>query len=104
MFFGRGVMLTWALSIAGYSCKVEYIEGRFNCCADLLSRLPSTISDDEAEEKSECDEPDVKDNFFEVNVLNSNVFSPKRLARCEVKQQNELLKLFNDLPEDVNIA
>ena len=32
----------WALSIAGYNCKIEYIEGRFNCCADLLSRIPDS--------------------------------------------------------------
>lgn len=31
----------WALSIVGYNCKVEYIEGRFNCCADILFRLPT---------------------------------------------------------------
>lgn len=93
----------WALSIAGYNCKVEYIEGRFNCCADLLSRLPTVNLECEEEEQSEHDEPDVKDNFFEVNVLNSNAFSPKRLARCEVKQHDELVKPFIDLPEEINI-
>lgn len=93
----------WALSIAGYNCKVEYIEGRFNCCADLLSRVPSGGKDDETEDQSDCDEPDVKDNFFEINVLNSNAFSPKSLAKCEVKQHDEILKPFIDLPEDIDV-
>lgn len=93
----------WALSIAGYNCKVEYIEGRFNCCADLLSRVPSGSKDGETEDQSDCDEPDVKDNFFEINVLNSNAFSPKSLAKCEVKQPDKLLKPFIDLPKDIDV-
>lgn len=31
----------WALTIAGYNCKVEYIAGTSNSCADLLSRVPT---------------------------------------------------------------
>ncbi|XP_052710929.1 uncharacterized protein LOC128185352 [Crassostrea angulata] len=69
----------------------------------LLSRLPTVNLECEEKEQSEHDEPDVKDNFFEVNVLNSNAFSPKRLARCEVKQHDELVKPFIDLPEGINI-
>lgn len=80
----------WALSIAVYNCKVEYIEGRFNCCADLLLRVPTGSKDDKTEDQSYCDEPDMKDYFFEVNVLNSNAFSPKRLAKREVKQPDKL--------------
>lgn len=73
----------------GYNCKVEYIDGRFNCCADLLSKVPSGSKDEETEEQSECDEPDVKNIFFEVNMLNSNALSPKILAICEVRQPDE---------------
>lgn len=79
------------MSIAGYNCKVEYMEGRFNCCADPLFRLPSATSEDEEEEKFEFDEPASKDNFFTVNVLNSNAFSSKRLPKCENKQQDEMI-------------
>ena len=30
----------WALGLSGYNCKVEYIKGVENTCADLLSRTP----------------------------------------------------------------
>ena len=30
----------WALSIGGYNAKIEYIEGKKNVCADLLSHIP----------------------------------------------------------------
>ena len=33
----------WALGMAGYNCKVEYIEGKTNTCADLLSRHPENV-------------------------------------------------------------
>lgn len=69
-----------ALSITGYNCKIKYIEGRFNC---MMNQMLKT--------------------FFEVNVLDSNAFSPKRLTKCEVKQHDELIKSFIDLPEEVNI-
>jgi hypothetical protein len=49
------------LSIAGYNCKVEYIEGRFNCCADLLSRLPSNAN--EPDDDLSDNEPNCKENF-----------------------------------------
>eukprot|EP00105_Crassostrea_gigas_P025107 XP_011445573.1 PREDICTED: uncharacterized protein LOC105340996 [Crassostrea gigas] len=68
-----------------------------------LQKLPTVNLECEEEEQSEHDEPDVKDNFFEVNVLNSNAFSPKRLARCEVKQHDKLVKPCIDLPEEINI-
>ena len=31
-----------ALGIAGYNCKIEYIKGTDNSCADLLSRIPQS--------------------------------------------------------------
>ena len=34
----------WALSMSGYNCTIEYIEGTTNTCADLLSRDPHNVS------------------------------------------------------------
>lgn len=68
-----------------------------------MSRLLIVTTEYEEEEQSEDDEPDVKGNFFEVNVLYSNALSPKWLAKCEVKQQDKLIKPFIDLPEGINI-
>lgn len=93
----------WALSITSYNCKVEYIEFRFNSCADLLSRLPDVTPKCVQEDQSEYDEPDIKDNFFEVNVFNSNTFSPKKTAKCEENECDELSKPFIDLPQEINI-
>lgn len=59
----------WALSIAGYSCTIEYIAGTTNTCADLLSRRPDVA--DRCHEAN-LTELDVNDNIFEVNVINSN--------------------------------
>lgn len=54
----------WALSIAVYKCKVEYIEGRFNCCEDLLFRLSTVNPEGEEEEQSEHDENQMLRTFF----------------------------------------
>ena len=35
----------WTLSLSGYNCSIEYIEGTTNTCADLLSRHPDKVSE-----------------------------------------------------------
>ena len=35
----------WTLSLSGYNCTIEYIEGTTNTCADLLSRHPDKVSE-----------------------------------------------------------
>jgi hypothetical protein len=65
----------WALSIAGYNCKVEYVAGTDNSVADLLSRMPSSAM---THDEIDCD-PDINDNTYEINVLNSNRFCPNDL-------------------------
>ena len=54
----------WALGISGYNCKIEYISGKENTCADLLSRSP--CSDNEV--KDDNIEVDISNNAFEVNA------------------------------------
>lgn len=66
-----------ALSIAGYNCQVKYIEDRFNCCTDILSRLSDVTPKCELEDQSEYEEPDIKDNFFEIDVFYFNTFFTK---------------------------
>ena len=94
----------WALILAGYKCKVEYIEGRYNCSADLLLRLP-TVNDSNSEPASDTEalELDFDDRTLEVNVLNSNACVPKKFAKCELQHHEDLVKHFVDLPEDINI-
>lgn len=91
----------WALSLAGYNCKVEYIEGRYNCCADLLSRLPSNTPDNK-EDKDE-NEPDVNDNTFKVSAINSNRIESKLFVNSDLKVHDDLNKPFLDLPEYINV-
>ena len=71
----------WALGIAGYNCKVEYVAGTDNSCADLLSRMPLNAND--ALDESDY-EPDITDKTYQINALNSNRFNPRDYARCIV--------------------
>ena len=59
----------WVLGLSGYNCKVEYIKGVHNTCADLLSRTPQTVESHPEEVQYE---PDTTDRTFEVSVINSN--------------------------------
>lgn len=90
----------WALSIARYNCKVEYIEGRYNCWADLLSRLPSYTPDNK--EGKDENEPDANDNTFEISAIHSNRIEPKLFVNSDFKVPDDLIKLFLDLPENID--
>ena len=76
----------WALSMAGYNCTIEYIEGTENTCADLLSRKPDG---GHTEAEAEPFEVDINDNTFEVDVINSNEIDPKQFASYEVADYPE---------------
>lgn len=52
----------WHLVFIDRVVPFEDIEGRFNCCAYLLSSLSSNTSNDI--EGKDGNEPDVKDNTF----------------------------------------
>jgi len=73
------------LSIAGYNRRVEYIEGRNNYRADLLSRLPTDKDVDAQDVTQEIEEEtsDIGDRPLELNALNSNKFRPK-IGRAHV--------------------
>ena len=90
----------WALGISGYNSKVEYIRGSSNSRADLLSRVPKngTMNSEEG-----LDEPDVSDNAYEINALNSNhlrtgdfavsnVPLPKEFEKAEVMPDTDMVQ------------
>jgi hypothetical protein len=79
----------WALSIAGYDCTVDYIAGKENHCADLLSRIPDQPGKEESDFSCES-EPDIDDRTFEINTINSNKFDPKSFASCQVEPSDEI--------------
>ena len=72
----------WALSIAGYNCQIEYIEGVANTVADLLSRTPQGCHKVQNKTQGE-EEVEISDKFLEVNAFNSNRFDPKFYAGWE---------------------
>ena len=91
----------WALSIAAYNCKVEYIKGTANTCADLLSRIPDNAQEgtEESDKGPSLDDVDVDDRHFEINTLNSNRFNPRKFASCQIDDLDDLKKPEIDLPD-----
>ena len=82
----------WALSIAGYNCKIEYLPGTQNTCADLLSRHPNNVgrpTNDESEGESSV-QLDVNENSFNIQVIDSSQFEPKMFAACDIPIDNQL--------------
>ncbi|CAG2234137.1 unnamed protein product [Mytilus edulis] len=84
------------IGIAGYNCKVEYIAGTANFCADLLSRIP-TKSDENNHVQETDDDVDFDDKAYEVGTLNSNSFDSRRYASCHLDEDNDLVKPDIDL-------
>lgn len=52
------------MKLSGYRCKIEYLSGKDNTCADLLSRIPERL-------ESECIrlEPGMDGKAYQVNSL-----------------------------------
>ena len=63
------------------SCKIEYIEGKKNVCADMLSHLSHRPSD--SKDDNEFHGPDITDNTFEVSMINSSNINPKTFAQYD---------------------
>ena len=89
----------WALGIAGYNCKIEYIKGTDSSCADLLSRMPQSAG---LTQENDTYEPDISDKAYEINALNSNRFDPKEFASCKLPPSDLIEK--PTLGEEVDIV
>lgn len=94
----------WALGIAGYNCKVEYIAGTANSCADLLSRIPIVESNKELDEGTSDENVDIDERTFEISTLNSNLFNPRKFASCDIDTYDDLCKPELNLPEEINLS
>ena len=57
----------WALKITGCNCIIEYLSGKRNTCADLLSSIPNQL-----EQQSELQETEIDDKSYQINVINSH--------------------------------
>ncbi|VDI43801.1 Hypothetical predicted protein [Mytilus galloprovincialis] len=78
----------WALGIASYNCKIEWLAGTDNTIADYLSRRPP--GQEGNQNQSETIEVDISDKAFQINTLNSNEFNPKDFASCDYKEDDQL--------------
>ena len=81
----------WALGMADYTCKVEYIEGKTNTCADLLSRHLENVGSEKDRLEVDVD-LDINDNIYQVNALDSFNFDPKKYASCNLPEKDSIEK------------
>jgi hypothetical protein len=62
----------WALGIAEYDCNIEYIAGKENMCADLLSRpQPQPEETNDPHTDGNNIEPDKSNSAYEISTINS---------------------------------
>ena len=76
----------WALKLSGYNCKIKYLAGKDNTCADLLSRISEQL-----EAESIHLEPGVDDRTYQVNVLNAYTLGNR--PRQEENQTEDFVTL-----------
>jgi len=93
----------WALRIAGYNCKVEYVEGRNNCCAALFFRLPTSKGEEDIAQETTEETLDIDDRALEIDTLNSNQFKPRDYESCEVEQPDDVMKPHMNVPKEIDI-
>lgn len=65
---------TWAMSMTGYNCSIQYLKGKENVCADLLSRAVDVKEDQVASPI------DIDDRNYLVGAINSNLMEPEEFA------------------------
>ncbi|MEW8546530.1 MAG: reverse transcriptase domain-containing protein [Candidatus Thiodiazotropha sp.] len=81
----------WSLSIASYSCQIEYLPGECNTVADLLSRVPKDPNAPSGGSSSaEESLPEINDKTYEIGVLNSNQILPTE-RKQDATSETELL-------------
>ena len=70
---------SWALTMASYNIDVEYLPGKQNLIADLLSRRPKGSTETAEEEKREPEpEPEKEEEPLQVNHIDSSKFDPSQ--------------------------
>ena len=79
----------WALAIAGYNCTIQYIPGKNNYVADMLSRRPEQRVEEE-EDSTAQETVEEHDHSYEINVINSNKVDPKQYANYEQLEDSEI--------------
>ena len=77
----------WALSIAGYNAKIEYIEGKKNVCADLLSCM-SGLDKEGIHDRTNgpIEDVDINNKTLEINAVNSNQIDTTLPGRYDIIQ------------------
>ena len=80
----------WALTIQGYNATINFISGKENSVADLLSRIPNQKEEERGQETlSEQEiEPEVSDKSYEIGVINSNAVDLNQFASCKFKEDD----------------
>ena len=79
----------WTTNLKGYSCSIEYNEGKKNVCADMLSCLPHPT---DSLANSGDIVPDITDRTFEVNLINCSDINPERFAQYDHHYEDKQCK------------
>ena len=90
----------WALKITGYNCTIEYLSGKENTCADLLSCIPNQL-----EQQSELQEKEIDDKSYQINVINLHRLHHRQglgdLLRLEEIPKSEMPRLGEYQDEEI---
>ena len=91
----------WSLMVSSYpNTTIRYLKGTDNIMADLLSRAIQEDDDNPIDPEQEV--PDINDNTFQIDVLNSNRFDPKKYTRVDLADADQEVAPLPNL-EDFNI-